>query len=451
MKTVITYGSFDLFHEGHRRILERAKAMGDYLIVGVTTEHFDEMRGKLNVVEPLLTRCMNVQNSGFCDKVITEDHVGQKLEDIIKYNVDIFTIGSDWIGEFDYLKDYAEVVYLERTKNISSSLLREQQFPIIRLGIVGTGRITGRFFSETKFVSGIELINVYNPNVASAKRFAEEYYINYTDDFDTFLSDIDAVYIASPHQTHFGYIMKALAQKKHVLCEKPMVLSETEAQEAFDFAKEQGCILMEAIKIAYAPGFVQLMGIVRSGIIGNIRDVEACFTKLPYDTNVRELQDANYGGSFTELASYNLMTIMKLMGSDYKSLHFASIPAENGVDVYTKAYFTYENGFATSKTGLGIKSDGQLLISGTKGYIHAKSPWWLMKEFEVCFEDVRENQVHKTNFQASGLRYELGEFVKKINLQQSTGDRLPSEESIAIAKVMGEFLSQRNKNKGESL
>lgn len=443
MKTIITYGSFDLFHEGHRRILERAKAMGDYLIVGVTTEHFDEMRGKLNVVEPLLTRCMNVQNSGYCDKVITEDHVGQKLEDVIKYNVDVFVIGSDWIGEFDYLKDYTEVVYLERTKNISSSLLREQQFPIIRMGIVGTGRITGRFFSETKYVSGIELLNVYNPNIESAKRFAEQHYIDYTNDFDVFLSDIDAVYIASPHQTHFDYIMKALAQKKHVLCEKPMVLSKAEAEQAFAFAREQECVLMEAIKIAYAPGFVQLLGIIRSGIIGNIRDVEACFTKLPTDQNVRELTDIEHGGSFTELASYNLMTIIKLMGSDYKTLNFASIPAENGIDIYTKAYFTYENGFATSKTGLGIKSDGQLLISGTKGYIHAKSPWWLMKEFEVCFEDIRENQVHQTNFQASGLRYELGEFVKKVNQQQTQGDRLPEAESIAIAEAMDLFLAQR--------
>lgn len=446
MKIVITYGSFDLFHEGHRRILERAKALGDYLIVGVTTEHFDEMRGKLNVIEPLLTRCMNVQNSGFCDKVITEDHVGQKLEDIIKYNVNTFAIGSDWIGEFDYLKDYTEVVYLERTKNISSSLLREQQFPIIRVGIIGTGRITGRFFSETKYVSGIELLNVYNPNIASAKRFAEEYYINYTDDLDQFLSAVDAVYIASPHETHFGYIMKALEQKKHVLCEKPMTLSKTESEQAFAYAKEQNCILMEAIKIAYAPGFVQLVGIARSGVIGSIRDIEACFTKLPYDENVRELKDEKHGGSFTELASYNLMTIMKLLGSDYKDVQFSSITADNGVDIYTKAYFTYANCFATSKTGLGVKSDGQLLISGTKGYIRAQAPWWLMKEFEVCFEDIRENQVYKTNFKGSGLRYELGEFVARINQYQSSINRLPEDESIAIAEVIEKFLSERNKS-----
>lgn len=78
MKKVITYGTFDLFHEGHYRLLERAKALGDYLIVGVTTESFDEARGKLNVIDSLMTRIENVKKSGFADEVIVEDHIGQK-------------------------------------------------------------------------------------------------------------------------------------------------------------------------------------------------------------------------------------------------------------------------------------------------------------------------------------------------------------------------------------
>ena len=104
MKKVITYGSFDLFHEGHYNLLKRAKALGDYLIVGVTTEQYDEARGKLNVVDSLIDRIDNVRKTGFADLIIVEDHVGQKIEDIQKYNVDIFTVGSDWIGAFDYLK-----------------------------------------------------------------------------------------------------------------------------------------------------------------------------------------------------------------------------------------------------------------------------------------------------------------------------------------------------------
>ena len=136
MKKVITYGSFDLFHEGHYKLLQRAKALGDYLIVGVTTEHFDEMRGKLNLVDPIMTRIQNVRDTGFADEIIVEDHEGQKIEDIQKYGIDTFVLGSDWVGKFDYLKQYCEVVYLERTPNISSTIIRKDRFRIIRMSSV---------------------------------------------------------------------------------------------------------------------------------------------------------------------------------------------------------------------------------------------------------------------------------------------------------------------------
>ena len=101
MKKVITYGSFDLFHRGHYNLLKRAKALGDYLIVGVTTEQYDKSRGKLNVCDSLSERIESVRKTGFADEIIVEDHIGQKVEDIIKYHIDILTVGSDWIGETD--------------------------------------------------------------------------------------------------------------------------------------------------------------------------------------------------------------------------------------------------------------------------------------------------------------------------------------------------------------
>ena len=110
LKKVITYGSFDLFHQGHYNLLKRAKALGDYLIVGVTTQHFDEARGKVNLVDPIMTRIENVKNTGFADEIIVEDHEGQKIEDIQKYGIDIFTVGSDWPGHFEHLQAFCEVV-----------------------------------------------------------------------------------------------------------------------------------------------------------------------------------------------------------------------------------------------------------------------------------------------------------------------------------------------------
>ena len=148
MKKVITYGTYDLLHEGHINLLRRAKALGDYLIVGVTNDSFDRERGKLNVRNNVLERVEAVKATGIVDQVIIEDYVGQKIDDILKYDVDIFAIGSDWEGKFDYLSEFCEVVYLPRTEGVSSTMLRAESEVVVNIAIVGCGRIAQRFYAE---------------------------------------------------------------------------------------------------------------------------------------------------------------------------------------------------------------------------------------------------------------------------------------------------------------
>ncbi len=204
MKKVITYGTFDLFHEGHYNILSKSKKLGDYLIVGVTTKQYDLQRGKLNVQESLIERIENVKKTGLADEIIIEDYEGQKINDILKYNIDIFTIGSDWLGKFNYLKDYCEVIYLDRTKGISSTSLRKDKTGIIKIGIIGYGNIAGRFIKESKYISGINVEGVFGLNSDKLCQFADTYELNfYTNNINEFFDKIDAVYIASPHLTHY--------------------------------------------------------------------------------------------------------------------------------------------------------------------------------------------------------------------------------------------------------
>lgn len=445
MKKVITYGSFDLFHEGHYRLLQRAKQLGDYLIVGVTTEQYDESRGKMNVIDSLMERIDHVKQTGFADEIIIEDHAGQKLEDILRYQIDIFTVGSDWTGVFDYLSDYCEVVYLERTKDISSTMLRTKNYPIARLGIIGTGRIARRFVPEVKYVSGIYVEGAYNPHIESARKFAKRFELKFsTDSLEEFFENIDAVYIAAPHATHYEYTKAALLAGKHVLCEKPVCLKQEEARELYELAKLKKCVLLEAIKTAYAPGFNQMLSLAKSGVIGNIKDVEACFTRLTSPV-LREMSDIENGGSFTELGSYTMLAIIKLLGINYKDVRFESFYAENGVDIYTKAYFRYDKSLATSKTGLGVKSEGQLIISGTCGYIKVEAPWWKTQSFEVCFENLDQNEKHFVKFRGEGLRYEISNFVSLINGYEKSEYKLTADESIAMAGLMELYLSERKK------
>lgn len=444
MKKVITYGSFDLFHEGHYRLLERAKALGDYLIVGVTTEHYDESRGKLNVVDSLMERIEHVKQTGFADQIVIEDHVGQKIEDIQKYGVDIFTVGSDWMGKFEYIKDYCEVVYLERTKGISSTMLRDKNFGIIRLGLIGSGRIAKRFVPEVKYVSGVNTEVVYNPHLESAKNLAVDNELKvYTDDLSVLYEHSDAIYIASPHNTHYRYIKNALENNKHVLCEKPMVLKKNEAEELFELAKKNNLILMEAVKTAYCPGFIKLVSTAKSGHIGRIFDVEAGFTKLITSNKTREYDLSENGGSFTELATYPLTAIVKMLGKNYKSVRFESFFDDNGVDIYTKAFFTYDNSIATVKTGIGVKSEGNLVVSGSNGYLIADSPWWLTKNFELRFEDSEMNEKHFEKFLGQGLRYEIAAFINQINGHQNRYSGLTDDESIFFSEIIEKYLEYR--------
>ena len=200
-------------------------------------------------------------------------------------------------------------------------------------------------------------------------------------------------------------------------------------------------ILFEGIKTAYCPGFSKLLGIACSGMIGSIRNVEACFTKLE-NPNSRELTDIKYGGSFMELGSYVMLPIMKIFGTKPDDIRFDSIKAENGIDLFTKVYFKYPNGIATATCGLGVKSAGQLIISGTKGYIIVEAPWWKTTYFEVHHENPDEVEKYSEGFLGDGLRYEISDFLSMINGNRNSDFKLTRKDSIAMAGIMEIFLKE---------
>ena len=365
MKKVITYGTYDLLHQGHINLLRRAKALGDWLIVGVTNDNFDRDRGKLNVKNNVLERVEAVKATGLADQIIIEDYVGQKIDDIQRYDVDIFTVGSDWEGKFDYLKEYCEVVYLPRTEGISSTMLREEKDQEIRLGIVGAGRIANRFPGEAAVVSALRIAGVYDINAEHSNKLATQH-----DDIEVFTSyeemveAVDAVYVATPHLSHYSLTKYALEHKRHVLCETPMVLKAAEARELFALAEANGVVLMEANKTAHCPAFNHLITMIKSGLIGEVVDVEASESKVWGNPNLRELDKDLAGGSLYELGSYPLLPIFRLFGPDFEDIHFYSRML-NGVDIYTKGIVRFAKAVCSFKIGLGVKTEGNLVISGT--------------------------------------------------------------------------------------
>ena len=125
MKKVITYGTFDLLHYGHINLLRRAKSLGDYLVVGLSTDEFNNKEKNKECYFDFENRKLLLDAVRYVDLVVPEENWKQKISDIQKYNIDVFVIGDDWKGKFDYLKDFGvEVVYLPRTKEISTSKIK---------------------------------------------------------------------------------------------------------------------------------------------------------------------------------------------------------------------------------------------------------------------------------------------------------------------------------------
>lgn len=445
MKRVITYGTYDLLHQGHINLLRRAKALGDYLIVGVTADSFDRDRGKLNVRNNVLERVEAVKATGLADEVIIEEYVGQKIDDIQKYNIDIFAIGGDWLGKFEYLKEYCDVVYLPRTKGISSTLLRAESTENVRVGIIGCGRVASRFPTEASVVNGIDIAGVYDINFGAADGLSEvngniKIYSNLSD----LLKDVDAVYIATPHLTHGKLVRQAIECGVHVLCETPMVLKGSEAKDLFEFAENNGSVLMEANKTAHCPAFNHLIVMIKSGVIGDVVDIEASLSKL-WDDNMslREFDPHQAGGSMYELGSYPLLPIVRLLGCNPENLNLYS-RITDGVDMYTKGVFRYPHATSSFKVGLGVKTEGNLVISGTKGYAYVPAPWWKTDYFELRYEDQNQNKKFFYKWDGAGLRYEIQEFISCIINKRFSSSRLRRRESIFMAQVMEDFMNHKN-------
>lgn len=314
----------------------------------------------------------------------------------------------------------------------------------MRIGIIGTGRIAARFADTA--LTGIEstyISCVYNPREESAVRFIQQHNIQAcTADWDEFVDNIDAAYVASPHETHYEYSRKLLLSGKHVLCEKPAALKKEQVRELIDIAQNNQLVYMEALKTAYCPGYKALIQIAESGRIGRIVEVEAAFSRLT-PLNTREYKDDDCNGSFLEFGSYTLLPVLTLLGCEYDDVTFRTVRAQNGVDAYTKAFIEYKDEYidktAIVKTGLGAKTEGQLVVTGTNGYILAKSPWWLTKEFEVRYENPGKIERYRFGYEGTGLCYEVREFVHRIKNNDKKTVDISDNISIAMAGVMERF------------
>ena len=428
MRKVITYGTYDLLHYGHVRLLERAKALGDYLIVGVTTEDFDRSRGKINVQQSLIERMEGVRATGLADEIIVEEYEGQKIDDIRRYQVDVFAIGSDWTGKFDYLKEYCEVVYLDRTEGVSSTDLRNET--VLRLGLLGQSSNVDKVLREAEFVNGLQAAEVVTGEDEAA--------------YDEMLGHVDAVYIYSHPSRHTRDIKKALLAGKHVLVETPVTLSKEELHELQALAKSRGLILAEALKTAFSTAFNRLVNLIKSGKIGQVVSVDSACTSMENVENVPKEALSERWNSIFDWGPTGLLPIFELLGTDVKNKSIiSSIEKDTVYDYFSKIDFVFPRAVASTRVGKGVKTEGELIVSGTKGYAYVPAPWWKTDSFEIRYEDMRQNQRYFYLLEGEGIRYELVAFLHAV-LTGRTTELIDSTVTEAIVGVMEDYCAGKD-------
>lgn len=439
MVKVITYGTYDMFHYGHQRLLERAKALGDYLIVGVTSDDYDKTRGKINNQQSLMERIAAVKATGIADEIIVEEYEGQKIDDIRRLGVDIFTVGSDWAGYFDYLNEYCKVVYLPRTEGVSSSEVRAEKRKL-KIGLVGSAVFRTKFINESKFVNGVEVVGVF------ASRPGDEPEVQrlfYTDNYSELLSKVDAVYIISKPENHYQHTKQALEAGKHVLCESPVAYTREQCKELYALAAKKNLILMDAIKTAYSTAYERLILMAKTGKIGKVVSVDAVCTSLRDGISIDGTDLSKKWNSMCGWAPAAMLPVFQTFGTEYIEKAFYTKfqnKAEN-IDAFTKIDFVFPSGVASVKVAKGAKAEGELIIAGTKGYIYVPAPWWKTDYFEVRYENPEDNKRFFYQLDGEGIRYEIVAFAKAVE----SGNKLSyiSEPiSEAIVSIIEDFNSR---------
>lgn len=443
MKKVITYGTYDRLHYGHINLLRRAKALGDYLIVGVTADSFDQARGKINVEQSLMERIEAVRATGIADEIIVEEYEGQKIDDIRRYGVDVFTVGSDWRGKFDYLGDYCQVVYLDRTEGVSSTELRAKEHQL-RLGLVGESPILNKFERESQYVNGLLISGVCSANARHLSPTLRRQAMS-MDRLDELLAGSDALYVISNPRHHFEHIRRALEQGCHVLCESPLSVDMQQLAQLKRLAREHGCQLADSMKTAYSTAYSRLVLLAKSGAIGEVVSVDATCTSM---TNLEMSDERDMDHLWNSIGAWGptaLLPIFHLLGTAYSSKTITThlIDGTDDFDTFTKIAFVYPHAVASLKVGQGVKSEGSLVVSGTKGYIYVPAPWWKTDYFEVRYENPADNRRYFYQLDGEGIRYMLVSFMKAIQ----TGRPSPYIEepvSDAIVSVVSDFYARKD-------
>lgn len=200
---------------------------------------------------------------------------------------------------------------------------------------------------------------------------------------------------------------------------------------------------MDSIKTAYSTAYSRMLLLAKSGKIGKIVSIDATATSLRDIELIEENKVGNTWNSINAWGPTVMLPVFQLLGTEYKEKRIVSKMLNDTFDIFTKIDFVYEDAVATVKVGKGVKSEGELVISGTKGYIYVPAPWWKTDYFEVRYEDQSQNKRYFYQLNGEGIRYELVAFLKAIETGKDRG-YISREISDAMCKVIEDFYNKKD-------
>ena len=225
---------------------------------------------------------------------------------------------------------------------------------------------------------------------------------------------------------------------KHVLCESPITISVSEFRELQEMAKKQNLLLIDSLKTAYSTAYNRMLLLVESGIIGEIKSVDSVCTSLSDVERNEGKPAAHTWNSICAWGPTAMLPIFQLLGTDYIDKQIVSHLIADNFDSFTKVSFVYPGAVASLRVGKGVKSEGELIVSGTKGYVYVPAPWWKTDYFEIRYENPANNKRYFYQLDGEGIRYEMVSFLKAIQSGKNY-QYITDVQSEAVIKLIEDY------------
>ncbi len=358
------------------------------------------------------------------------------------------------------LVGFKETEWVQKVKPVKESVTREEEnisrdeiekdekkVEPLRIAILGAGGIAHKMARTVSRMENASIYAIGARDINRAQTFAENYHIEKAyGSYDEMLADdnIDLVYIAIPHSSHYEWTMAALKAGRNVLCEKAFAANVEQAQEMINLAEEKGLLLAEAIWTRYMPARKMINDIIASGIIGEVRSVSANLG-YPIDMNERIIRPELCGGALLDLSVYPLNFASMILGNDIKAIHTNVIMTDTGVDGQEDLFIEYKDGkIAQMFTTIYTLTNRLGLINGRKGYIEVQN---INNPEQIRVYTNRDNtpelvQCVNVPEQITGYEYQVEACQKAIMEKKTECPQMPHAETLEIMRQMDQIREQ---------